>query len=204
MPHDPGTQVALRAVVQRPFGLEVANLVIDGLQDEFCVPRQNSESDDRIERSLVLQRSRWVIRDDDLALVSTICDSFRSATGSGLLGAMFAPAAEATPIIGAAAGAIAAILVNVITLLRRVIRKGAVVASHHVKILSVLKAFSGGTSLADLTTELARMDSSAEPPWGEGIVTQYLSELSALVLSDGTSVALVARDHNGQWYASRV
>lgn len=135
----------------------------------------------------MINRFRWVIRDDDLALFDAIFDGVKTSASAGF----FMAADLGNPAFW---GAVVGVTATLFKLGRNVVRKGRTLDAQTFAVLAAVKASSGITS----TTLAERLGRSHD----EVLVT--LESLKSLPMKDGVSRQLVAKNEHGQWVPAGV
>ncbi|WAS95259.1 hypothetical protein [Nannocystis punicea] len=141
--------------------------------------------------SLMVPVTRWVVRDDDLKLM----DSVWAATAAAASVNFFAGTVTNQALVGIAAA--------LFKTGRSIMKKGVHLDPLQYRILSILRAAPGGLSIESLHAALLEIDAS-NPPFSHGDVSEFLTILSKIRLSDGTVVSLASQDGEGRWSASGV
>jgi hypothetical protein len=139
----------------------------------------------------IVRRYRWVIRTDDLKLVEALLDAIKVLIPTGIL----------FPVVGpvAATGAIGAVVVEGIKLLKRMRDKGARVDERSFVVLCLLE--KNGPIRFDAFLPLLR---AYDLSWTDAELSRVLEELKAYPSSDGSGLALVKASADGQeWRATK-
>ena len=135
------TRDALVGRLAPMVGADVAAGVAAGLEPLFA-----DDFGQVAEHSLIVKSRRWVIRDDDINVLTTIADGVKAAASGGVLGLLGSvhdlgslTSDSRRAVVGAAVSTFVAVLV----LARRIARKGAVLTPDQLRVLCVLKSSNG-------------------------------------------------------------
>ncbi len=140
----------------------------------------------------MIPESRWVIRDDDLDLVSVI-------------GNAIVAGASINWLTGENAGAaIAALVSGALSLFRQIRGKGIRLSRAQTTVILGLKAFGRPVSVESLARWLEKTDRKASVPWTEESVEEVLYSLEKARLNDGTIQPIVAADSDGDWACANI
>ena len=140
---------------------------------------------------LVLNRYRWVIRDEDLKLLETVSEGFKSAAAADFF-------LHAVPG-GQLASATAGVLVAAVRLVRQARNKGTRIGPAEFRMLVLLKTNPEGLTPAEITAILKR-----SIPTTEDEVRRVLANLAKYAVGDGSTSAFVAEDGQGRWRVAGV
>jgi hypothetical protein len=147
-------------------------------------------------RPMVVRRLRWAIRDDDLKVLTSVCDGLKAAAGVGFF--------LASVPANATTGALVGVGVAVVQVIRQVMTKGVVLSDAGVTLLSALKAMSNGATIEELLAALQKSASKGSIVWTIESISHELERLSRSATRDGTIIALAAVDGDYRWRASGV
>jgi len=141
---------------------------------------------------VLIPHFRWVIKNDDLALMDAILDGVRSAAAAGFfVGAPLAHPAEW--------GAIAGIAVPILKVCRNAIREGKTLDPHTYTVLAAVKSL-GPISESALLESLCTHDKK----WTLEAVRAALMSLKAMPVANGEPRQLVSENESGQWRTAGV
>ena len=138
------------------------------------------------QRGFVVRRFKWVIQDDDLALLGSLGDGIKAAAAAGFF-------ATATATAGAAlTSAITGIVIALFTLLRQALKKGAILDADEIAVLAVLASSGRALPAAQIAQALQR---------DEALIETVLARLENVRLSNGQVKPFVAADAEKKWGA---
>jgi hypothetical protein len=176
--------------IQNRFGASDAE-ILTFLNDTQIIGRENVERTVPPGGSPVLiPHFRWVIKNEDLALMDAILDGVRSGASAG-----FFAVAGVTQV--AEWAAIAAIAASVFKLCRNAIRKGKTLEPDTYAVLSTVKAL-GPMSERTIFESLHAHDKK----WTTEAVHAALVALKSMPMTSGEPRQLVAEDGGGEWRAA--
>jgi hypothetical protein len=141
---------------------------------------------------VLLERFRWVIRNDDLNLFDCILDGFRGTASAGF----FLAAGVSAP---AQWGAVVGLATALFKICRSVLVRGKQLSGDLFAVLLALKN-TGPATVDELTARLQKID----PKWNTAAVQNSLDTLKSLPMGDGTVRQLVAKGPDEQWQVSGV
>lgn len=166
---------------------EVDGQFLDGLLDGFCDACEEppAEAKPGVFR---LQWNKWIIRNEDLKLFSTIKDVLIPMASVGY----------ALPGIGPAG--VTALVLALIDLLRKVLVHGCELNERQMQIVSVLKANNRPMSGAEIFKQLPATESEG---WTVSVVEKQLEMLQAVVSQAGLK-EFVEQRPDGTWWLQGV
>jgi hypothetical protein len=146
------------------------------------------EQPTRPRRGFELVFKRWAIRDDDVKVIDFICSSLTVGTA----------AATGGPLLAVGAAAVTAL----IKLTYSCLKKGAKITAMQQRLLLGLKADSRGKTVENLAAWMRGAYPGDQS--STAIVERELTVLQAIVLADGSVVALVSKNGGGLWHTAGV
>jgi hypothetical protein len=136
---------------------------------------------------------RWVIRDDDLNLLSSILSGAKSTGGVAALKFIFGG-------ISMAPAMLAAIVATVFVFIYKARKKGVTLTDLQFQIVRALKSSKTGMSV----DQIGKWLSWAKRKTSRRMIEATLNELTKVRLKDGTVVPLVTQDAHGLWSATGI
>lgn len=138
---------------------------------------------------LMIPKTYWVIRNDDLRLMETLWPAIAAATAVISLKSLTATATVA-------------ILGSTFKIVRAARSKGVSLTPIQHRLILALKSSDQGSTIAALVSKMRSMPNQEE--LSEADVLTELSALKSIRLNDGTVVGLVAEDGKGLWSAAGI
>jgi len=139
----------------------------------------------------------WIIKDEDLDLLDTICKALVGALEGGLIGAVVA-----TP--AGIAIALAKLSIEMVKLAKRMRDKGAVLDREQLDAVIALKSAAAPQTPAELAMRLGgsgMREACVDPSFAH--TKRVLDGLTRIVTNDGSVRALVVEE-NGRWRVAGV
>ena len=140
----------------------------------------------------LVERYRWVIRNDDLNLFDCILEGLRGTASAGF----FLAAGVSAP---AQWGAVVGLATSLFKVFRNALLRGKQLSPDLFEIIITLK--NGGPATADdLTMRLLNIGNH----WNNSNIQHALDTLKALPMDDGTVRQLVAKGQDDRWQVSGI
>jgi hypothetical protein len=142
-------------------------------------------------RNLLIKRLKWVIQDEELELVQSLCRGSEAAIGVGVVA--FTAHSDLSSVLAGVSG----ILTTMIDLIVRIRRKGAFITKDSALILGLLRTNRAPMSPEEISLILRKKDQTSLEPTQVAVI---LNSLKATKLGDGNLVALVERNEDNRWW----